>query len=145
VLDSWLALRQLAAEQLEDFQDLARAYLGDRSDLEVISRAELETRLRDGDLILIDIRPESEYEAGHLPGAISVPPDQLERLDHLVSTIPPDKEIVAYCRGPYCVFADDAIRHLAARGRSALRLVDGVPEWRREGGTVETGKTRMTE
>lgn len=140
VLESWLALRKLAAEQLDHIEALARAYLGERDDLEVISRAELEVRLRDGNLALIDIRPETEYEAGHLPGAISIPPDQLGRLDDLVSTIPPDQEIVAYCRGPYCVFADDAIRHLAARGRSALRLVDGVPEWRRGGGTVETGR-----
>jgi len=139
VLDSWLALRRLAAEQLDDIEDLARAYLGDRNDLEVIGRAELETRLRDGNLVLIDIRPESEYEAGHLPGAISIPPDQLDGLDHLVSTIPPDREIVAYCRGPYCVFADDAIRRLAGQGRSAARLVEGVPEWRRGGGEVETG------
>ena len=140
VLDTWLALRRLAAEQLDDFEDLARAYLGDRDDLEVISRAELETRLGDGDLVLIDVRPESEYEAGHLPGAFSIPPDQLEGLDHLVSTITPDQEIVAYCRGPYCVFADDAIRYLAVQGRSAVRLVEGVPEWRRGGGEVETGR-----
>lgn len=138
VVDAWLALRRLAAEQLDDIEALARAYLGERHDLEVVGRAELEARLRDGDLVLIDVRPESEYAAGHLPGAISIPPDQLERLDDLVSAMPPDQEVVAYCRGPYCVFADDAIRYLAGQGRSARRLVEGVPEWRRGGGAVET-------
>jgi DNA-binding transcriptional ArsR family regulator len=137
VVDTWFALRRLAAAQLDDIEDLARAYLGDRDDLEVISRAELEKRLRGGDLVLIDVRPEAEHAAGHLPGAISIPPDQLERLDDLVSTIPPNHEIVAYCRGRYCVYADDAIRHLAGQGRSARRLVEGVPEWRRGGGAVE--------
>jgi len=138
VVDAWLALRRLAAEQLADIEALARAYLGERDDLEVVGRAELEARLRDGDLVLIDVRPESEHAAGHLPGAISIPPDQLERLDDLVSAMPPDQEVVAYCRGPYCVFADDAIRYLAGQGRSARRLVEGVPEWRRGGGPVET-------
>lgn len=137
VVDTWLALRRLAADQLDAIEDLVRAYLGDRDDLELISSDELEARLGRGDLVLIDVRPEVEYNAGHLPGAISVPPGHPERLDDLVSTIPPDEEIVAYCRGPYCVYADDAIRHLAGQGRRALRLVEGVPEWRREGGVVE--------
>ena len=137
VVDTWLALRRLAADQLDTIEDLVRAYLGDRDDVEVISRDELEARLGRGDLVLIDVRPEVEYHAGHLPGAISIPPGHPERLDDLVSTIPPDEEIVAYCRGPYCVYADDAIRHLAGQGRRALRLVEGVPEWRREGGVVE--------
>jgi len=137
VVDTWLALRRLAADQLDAIEDLVRAYLGDRDDLELISSDELEARLGRGDLVLIDVRPEVEYNAGHLPGAISVPPGHPERLDDLVSTIPPDEEIVAYCRGPYCVYADDAIRHLAGQGRRALRLVEGVPEWRRAGGVVE--------
>jgi rhodanese-related sulfurtransferase len=140
VVKTWLAVRRLAADQLEHIEDLARAYLGDRDDLEVISRHELETRLRERDLVLIDVRPAAEYVSGHLPGAISVPPDRPELLDDLVSNLPPEDEIVAYCRGPYCVYADDAIRYLAGKGRRALRLVEGVPEWRLDGGPLEKGR-----
>jgi len=135
VVELWLALRDLAAEQLEDLDRLATDYLGDRDQLERIGRDELLQRLDSGEVVVIDVRPEVEYAAGHLPGAISVPPDQLERyLDQL----PEDRDIVAYCRGPYCVYADDAIRALQARGRGAKRLVEGLPEWRRAGGPVET-------
>lgn len=138
VLDAWLAIRRLAAEQLDSIEELARAYLGDRQGLEVIGRQELQERLERGDLLLIDVRPEAEYAAGHLPGAVSVPPDQLQLVDELLQNIPDDREIVAYCRGPYCVYADDAVRHLAARGRRAVRLQEGFPEWRRQGGPIET-------
>ena len=134
VLEVWLAIRQLAAEQLEDLDALADAYLGDRDRIDDIDRAELLDRLGSGDLIVIDVRPEGEYAAGHLPGAISVPPD---RLDELLGELPDDREIVAYCRGPYCVYADDAVRTLTAHGRQARRLRDGIPEWRRLGGPVE--------
>jgi rhodanese-related sulfurtransferase len=85
--------------------------------------------------VLIDVRPEAEYAAGHIPGAISTPPDQLHRA---LDALPDEGEVVAYCRGPYCVYADDAIRALKARGRRALRLEEGLPEWRRHGGAVET-------
>jgi rhodanese-related sulfurtransferase len=138
VLEAWLEIRQLAAEQLEAIEELARAYLGGRDELEEIGQEELEDRMERGDLVLIDVRPGAEYASGHLPGAISIPPDQLERLDYLVETVTPDADIVAYCRGPYCVFADDAIRYLALRGRQAKRLAEGVPEWRRAGGAVDT-------
>ncbi len=134
VLEVWLAIRQLAAEQLDDLDALAAAYLGDRDRIEDIDREELLTRLGTGDLVLIDVRPEGEYAAGHLPGAISVPPD---RLDELLDELPSDREIVAYCRGPYCVYADDAVRALTAQGRRARRLRDGVPEWRQLGGPVD--------
>jgi rhodanese-related sulfurtransferase len=134
VMDAWVALRDLAAERMDGLDALAAAYLGDRGELQTITREELEQRLQRGDLVLIDVRPEAEYTAGHIPGAISTPPDQLDRaLDDL-----PDRgEVVAYCRGPYCVYADDAVRALQARGRRALRLEEGLPEWRRNGGTVE--------
>lgn len=138
VVDAWLAIRRLAAEQLDSIEDLARAYLGEREGLEVIGRQELQERLERGDVLLIDVRPEAEYVAGHLPGAVSVPPDQLELVDDLLQNIPDDRDVVAYCRGPYCVFADDAVRHLSARGRRAVRLQEGFPEWRRQGGPVET-------
>lgn len=138
VVEIWLGIRRLASEQLDAIEELARAYLGGRDELDEIGREELEERLERGDVVLVDVRPNPEYAAGHLPGAVSVPPDQLDRLDELLSSVEPEADIVAYCRGPYCVFADDAIRYLAARGRHALRLVDGLPEWRNNGGLVET-------
>jgi rhodanese-related sulfurtransferase/predicted transcriptional regulator len=136
VLEVWLAIRELAAEQLDDLDALARAYLGDRSHIEDIDRDELLARLEASDLILIDVRPAGEYAAGHLPGAISVPPGDIGRV---LAELPEDREVVAYCRGPYCVYADDAIRELTAHGRRARRLRDGIPEWRQRGGPIETG------
>lgn len=138
VLDAWLAIRLLAAEQLDSIEDLSRAYLGEREGLEMIGRQELQERLERGDVLLLDVRPEGEYAAGHLPGAVSVPPDQLDAVDGLLQDIPDDREIVAYCRGPYCVYADDAVRHLTAKGRRAVRLREGFPEWRRQGGPIES-------
>jgi rhodanese-related sulfurtransferase/DNA-binding HxlR family transcriptional regulator len=135
VLDAWVALRDLAAERLDDLDRLADAYLGDRGELETITREALEERLQLGDVVLIDVRPETEYAAGHLPGAISIPPDQLETA---LVALPEEGEVVAYCRGPYCVYADDAVRALRASGRRAFRLEEGLPEWRRDGGAVET-------
>lgn len=137
VLDAWLALRRLAVEQLEDIEDLASAYLGDRQGVELIDHNELRERLERGDLVVIDVRPEAEYAAGHIPGAISLPPDQLDRVDEVLRDIPADREVAAYCRGPYCVYADDAVRRLTALGRRAMRLEDGFPEWRRGDGPVE--------
>jgi rhodanese-related sulfurtransferase len=134
VLDAWIALRELAAERVDDLGTLADTYLGDRTEVETITRDELEERLPRGDLVLIDVRPEAEYAAGHIPGAISIPPDQL---DHALDALPDRGDVVAYCRGPYCVYADDAVRALHARGRRALRLEEGLPEWRRNGGSVE--------
>lgn len=136
VHDLWAALRDVAAAHLEGVDDLARDYLGDRDELEIISREELRERLRAGDVLVVDVRPLVEYEAGHLPGAVPLPP---EHLDELLDELPPGREIVAYCRGPYCVFADEAVRRLRARGRAARRLEEGFPEWRRAGGPVEVG------
>jgi rhodanese-related sulfurtransferase len=134
VVDAWVALRGLAAERIDELDTLADAYLGDRSELRTLTRDELAERLQRGDLVLIDVRPEAEYAAGHIPGAISTPPD---RLDQALDLLPAEGEVVAYCRGPYCVYADDAVRELRARGRRALRLDEGLPEWRRGGGAVQ--------
>jgi rhodanese-related sulfurtransferase/predicted transcriptional regulator len=134
---AWLAMRKVAAAHAEGIDDLAQAYLGDRRAIESISRRELLERMESGNVVLIDVRPASEYAAGHLPGAISVPPDELELLDDLLIRAAPADEIVAYCRGVYCVFADDAVRHLAGRGRRARRLDVGMTEWRLAGGRVE--------
>ncbi|HZD22062.1 MAG TPA: rhodanese-like domain-containing protein, partial [Acidimicrobiia bacterium] len=113
-------------------------YLGNRDELESITAEVLRQQLTDDEVVLLDIRPRAEYEAGHLPGAISLPPDQLDRLDGVLAGLPHDHDVVAYCRGPYCVYADDAIRQLNSGGRRAVRLVEGIPEWRQQGGPIET-------
>lgn len=137
VLELWWATRRVAAAQLEGLDALADDYLGDRRELETIGREELLARLERGEVVLVDVRPTTEYAAGHLPGAVHVPPGQLDLLDDLLDEVPSDRDIVAYCRGPYCVYADDAVRHLQSRGRRAVRLDDGLPEWRHAGGPVE--------
>lgn len=138
VAELWWALRDLAAGQLGEIADLTRAYLGERDELQSITSDELRERLEVGEVVLLDVRPESEYAAGHLPGAISLPPDELDRAEEILAELPQDRDVVAYCRGPYCVYADDAIRYLAGQGRHAVRLEQGVPEWRHDGGAVET-------
>jgi len=130
VHELWLALRATAAAHRQGLDELATAYLGRRDELEQIDRDELARRIEAGDVIVIDVRSPAEYAAGHITGARSIPiGDLARRLRHL----PPDIEVVAYCRGPFCVYADDAVRLLGRRGRPARRLVDGFPEWRRAG------------
>jgi rhodanese-related sulfurtransferase len=136
VVELWSLLRDVAAEHHGEVERLAAAYLGDRSQLETISRAELRRRLGRKNVMVLDVRPSREYEAGHVVGALSVPIDKLGRR---VRDLPDDAEIVAYCRGPYCVYADDAVRTLRRRGRKAVRLEDGYPEWARAGLPVEAG------
>jgi DNA-binding transcriptional ArsR family regulator/rhodanese-related sulfurtransferase len=131
----WAALRQVAVAHHDVLDALADAYLGDRDGLDMVRRDELARRLRDGDLIIIDVRPEGEYGAGHIAGAVSIPIDRLARQ---LRSLPADVDVVAYCRGPYCVFADDAVRLLRRRGRRARRLEDGFPEWRRAGLPIAT-------
>ena len=109
-------------------------YLGDRSALEQIGRAELAERIAAGDVVVVDVRPAAEYAAGHIASARSIP---IDRLAASISQLPADVEVVAYCRGPYCVFADDAVRLLRRRGRRARRLEDGYPEWQRASLPVE--------
>lgn len=130
VSELWALLRDVAAEHHAEIDRLAGAYLGDRSQLEGISRAELKRRLGSHDVVVVDVRPDAEYVAGHISGALSVPIDKLTRR---LRELPEGAEIVAYCRGPYCVYADDAVRALRRRGRRAARLEDGYPEWERAG------------
>ena len=130
VAELWALLRDVAAEHHAEIERLATAYLGDRSQLETVSRAELRRRLGRKNVMILDVRPAREYEAGHVAGARSVPIDELARR---IRDLPKDTEIVAYCRGPYCVYADDAVRTLRRRGRKAVRLEDGYPEWARAG------------
>jgi len=121
----WLVLRDSSVAQLAEVERAARDYLGD--DVEAIGRDELVARLGRGDVVLVDVRPEEEFAAGHIDGARSIPLDELEQ--RLVE-LPADREVVAYCRGPFCAYAHEAVRRLHASGRSARRLKEGWPEWR---------------
>jgi rhodanese-related sulfurtransferase len=133
----WAAMRDVAAEHVAGLERLAEAYLGDRNGFEAITREELAARLDRGDLVVLDVRPEPEFRAGHIAGARSVPIGELRRS---LRALPKGTEVVAYCRGPYCVYADDAVRELRRLGRNARRLEDGFPEWRRAGLPVAFGE-----
>jgi rhodanese-related sulfurtransferase/predicted transcriptional regulator len=143
VAELWTALRGVAAEHVAGIERLAEDYLGDRSRLDAIGRRELVARLEAGDVVVLDVRPTPEFESGHIPGARSVPVEELRQ--HL-RALPKDAEVVAYCRGHYCVYADDAVRFLRRRGYRARRLEDGFPEWKRAGLPVTlTGTERVEE
>lgn len=129
----WFALRAVAEQQLAEVEVALNAYRAHRRDFEQISAEELGQRLRSGEVILLDVRPAVEYEAAHLPGAISIP---LEEVKHRLDELPADKTIVAYCRGPYCVYADEALALLAEQGWSVARLEEGVLEWQLAGYAV---------
>src|ERR671933_2899695 len=120
----WLALRDASAARLAEVERAARDYLGE--DVDTIGRDALLERLARGDVVLVDVRPEQEYAAGHIEGARSIPLDELERR---LAELPADAEVVAYCRGPFCAFAHEAVRRLRAAGRDARRLQDGWAEW----------------
>ena len=136
VAELWGAVRRVAAEHVAGLDRLAQAYLGDRSRIEEVSRSELVRRLVGGDVVVLDVRPAAEFAAGHIPGARSVPPNELRpRLRELSKGV----EAVAYCRGPYCAYADEAVRALRRRGVRAARLEDGFPEWRWAGLPVAVG------
>jgi rhodanese-related sulfurtransferase/DNA-binding transcriptional ArsR family regulator len=129
-------LRVVAEGRLAEFERLVQEHFGDRSHAEAVPMAELLKRARSKQVVILDTRPASEYVAGHIPGAISVPVDDLtQRLQQLTK----GKEYVAYCRGPYCVYADRAVELLRAHGRRARRLLDGFPEWRAAGLPVASG------
>ncbi len=126
----WLQLRAVAQQQLAEVDRALNAYRQQRNEFENVSAEELRTRLQNDDVILLDVRPAVEYKNGHLPGARSMP---LEELEQALASLPDDKTIVAYCRGPYCVYADDALGILAANGRTVARLEEGVLEWQQAG------------
>lgn len=134
VSELWSALTDVASNHVAGLDVLVDAYLGDHKDVPQISREELSKRLGGRDLLVLDVRPTTEYEAGHIPSAESVPIDEFEsRLAEIHS----GTEVVAYCRGPYCGYAVDAVRLLTARGLDAQRLEDGLPEWRLAGLPIE--------
>jgi rhodanese-related sulfurtransferase len=135
VAELWAAVRDVASRHVADVGVLADEYLGARDGVEQLTAPELVERLARGSVVVLDVRPEPEFLAGHIAGATSAP---LHALDDLASTLPRRREIVAYCRGPYCVYADDAVRLLRARGLQARRLDVGYPEWQRAGLPIET-------
>jgi rhodanese-related sulfurtransferase/DNA-binding transcriptional ArsR family regulator len=137
VFTLWQAMRQVGEARIAEIDRIVDSYLHDRNLLKPISAVELLQRLVEGDIVLLDVRPVEEYAAGHLPDALSIPVAELEaRLPELSQ----DKEIVAYCRGPYCVFADEAVTLLRTNGYNARRLEQGLPDWRALGLPVESGK-----
>jgi rhodanese-related sulfurtransferase len=135
--DLWAALREVAKSHAVGLERLAAAYLGDRDGIEVVDRNELAARLEQGAVVVLDVRPPAEFGAGHIAGARSIPINELRR--HL-KVLRKDTDVVAYCRGPYCVYADDAVRELRRRGFNASRLEDGFPEWKRAGFPVAAGQ-----
>jgi rhodanese-related sulfurtransferase len=126
VFHLWQALRDLGELQLAEVNRLVQSFLQDRAPLNSINAVELIERMEAGDVLILDVRPKLEYRSGHIPEARSIPIDELEaRLDEL----PREPEIIAYCRGPYCFFADEAVTLLQKHGYRARRLIDGLPDW----------------
>ena len=136
VLQGYRALQQLAKARLAEMGRLVNDYFSNADGLEPVESAELLRRARSRDVVVIDVRPPEEYAAGHIAGALSIP---LGLLQQRLRTLPRNKRIVAYCRGPYCVLAAEAVRRLRARGRKAVRLKEGFPEWRDAGLPVGAG------
>jgi ArsR family transcriptional regulator len=136
VLDLLAALRRIAERNVAEVERLVRSYFNDRDALEPVSREELLQRSRGGAVTVLDVRPEDEFALGHLPGAVNIP---LRALEGRLSELDPSQEIVAYCRGPYCVLSYEAVAALRARGFKVRRLEDGLPEWRAAGLPVVTG------
>jgi len=130
----WQALRELGTARLAEIRQIVETYLTDRESLRGITCEELNRRLKDRSVVLLDVRPEKEYQAGHVAGARSIP---LTELKARLKDLPKRKEIVAYCRGPYCVFADEAVALLRSHGRKATRLETGFPDWKARGLPVE--------
>jgi len=134
------ALRSLAESRLLEIEAVTREFLEARGGMEPVDRDVLVERVRRGEVTVLDVRPPEEYRAGHIPGAVSVPLPELERR---LAELPRDREIVAYCRGPYCVMAIEAVELLRAHGFRAVRMEEGVPDWRARGLPVETASAEV--
>jgi len=130
VFDVWQAVRDLGRTQLAEIDRLVKTFVAARARFRSVSAPELLQRMREGDVLVLDVRPALEYAAGHIAGARSVPVDELEKR---LKRIPKSREVVAYCRGPLCVFADEAVAHLRRKGYRARRLDVGFPDWRAAG------------
>jgi rhodanese-related sulfurtransferase/DNA-binding transcriptional ArsR family regulator len=131
-----VALRDLAEKRLAEVREVSDAYFGGRERLTPVDRRKLLSRARKGEIVVLDVRPSSEYEAGHLPGARSVP---LAELEKALGSIPKNREIVAYCRGPYCVLAEKAVELLRSKGYRATRIHDGIVDWKAAGFSLGEG------
>jgi rhodanese-related sulfurtransferase/DNA-binding transcriptional ArsR family regulator len=138
VLDLLAGLRRIAERNIAEVQRVIRSYFDKRDSLEAVSREELVERSRAGTVTILDVRPEDEFALGHLPSALNIP---LRELEARLGEIDPKQEIVAYCRGPYCVLSYEAVAALRARGFKVRRLEDGLPEWRAAGLPVVGGTT----
>jgi rhodanese-related sulfurtransferase/DNA-binding transcriptional ArsR family regulator len=136
VLDLLAALRSIAERNVAEVERLVRSYFHDRDGLEPVSREELLRRSRAGVVTILDVRPEDEFTLGHVPGAVNIP---MRELEARLAELDPTQEIVAYCRGPYCLLSYEAVAALRARGFNVRRLQDGLPEWRAAGLPVITG------
>ena len=141
VLDLLASLRLIAERNIAEVERVVRSYFHNRDSLEPVSRKELVDRLKAGLVTVLDLRPEDEFALGHLPGALNIPLSELERR---LADFDPGQEIIAYCRGPYCVLSYEAVAVLRARGFKVRRLEDGLPEWRAAGLPVETGMKSTT-
>lgn len=138
ILEATASLRKLAEHNMKEVRKIIGTYFTALDELEPISRTELMLRLEDGTVKLLDVRPEDEFKLGHLPGAINIP---LIKLKRSFSDLPKRTEIIAYCRGPYCILSFEAVKTLRARGFKARRLEDGFPEWKNSGLEVATLRT----
>jgi DNA-binding transcriptional ArsR family regulator/rhodanese-related sulfurtransferase len=141
VFDLSKAIRTLSEKRFAELERLVREHFGDRSNPKPVPMDELVKRSRSGEIVILDTRPAIEFAAGHIAGAISVPIDELQQR---LRQLPKNKEYVAYCRGPYCIYADRAIELLRANGRRARRLADGFPEWKAAGHPVSRGTETKT-
>jgi ArsR family transcriptional regulator len=141
ILELLASLRRIAERNSAEVERVVRGYFRNRDSLEPVSRLELMEQLKAGLVTVLDLRPEDEFALGHLPGAINIPLGELEKK---LADLDPDQEIIAYCRGPYCVLSYEAVAVLRAQGFKARRLEDGLPEWRAAGLPVETSANLIT-
>jgi rhodanese-related sulfurtransferase/DNA-binding transcriptional ArsR family regulator len=139
VVELCVALRRVAERRSAELHRLVREHFTERSDAEAVAMADLLKRARSKDIVILDTRPPNEYAAGHIAGAISVPVDEMQRR---LKDLPKSRDYVAYCRGPYCVYADRAVEILRTSGRRAQRLLEGFPEWRMAGFPIESGSAK---
>lgn len=135
VADFWSTLQEFSSRQLAQLQTIATTLIASEDTLERVDRKALLARMKKGDVIVLDVRPSDEYDAAHLPFAVSIPLDELKAK---LKGLPKNKEIVAYCRGPYCLISVEAVKILKSRGYKAARLDDGIREWKRAGFSVES-------
>jgi rhodanese-related sulfurtransferase len=139
VVDLWLSLRQVAQSRLAEVEQLSRKFLPGRDNGNTLRRGDVPGLVRGGDALLLDVRPREEFEAGHLRGAVNIP---IEELSARVDELPRDRRVITYCRGEYCMFADEAAELLQSRGFDVVRLEGGWPEWQSEGRPVQRGGHR---